>query len=103
MQNGRNVKRFSKKPSTSLEKAPQPPRAYPGAVADADRARRPPLSHPHESGPELTPGDRVEGLGVFGTPTGKVGTVERTNEEDAVVKWDDGGRKRLRQTALKEI
>lgn len=52
---------------------------------------------------ELTPGDRVEGLGNFGKPTGEFGTVERANEEDAVVKWDDDGRTRLGQPSLKKI
>jgi hypothetical protein len=37
--------------------------------------------------PELTPGDRVEGLGNFGKPTDEFGTVERANEDDAIVKW----------------
>jgi hypothetical protein len=39
----------------------------------------------------------------FGIPTGELGTVEQTNEEDAVVKWDDDGRKRLHQPSLKKI
>jgi hypothetical protein len=39
----------------------------------------------------------------FGIPTGELGTVEETNEEDAVVKWDDDGRKRLHQPSLKKI
>jgi hypothetical protein len=51
----------------------------------------------------LTPGDRVEGLGNFGKPTGEFGTFERANEEDAVVKWDDDGRMRLHQPSLKKI
>jgi len=42
-------------------------------------------------------------LGSFGIPTGELGTVEQTNEEDAVVKWDDDGRKRLHQPSLKKI
>jgi hypothetical protein len=54
-----------------------------------DRAKRPPLPEPAATGQELTSGDRVEGLGNFGRPTGEFGTVERTNDEDAVVKWDD--------------
>jgi hypothetical protein len=41
--------------------------------------------------PELSPRDRVEGLGNFGKPNGEFGTVERANEDDAVVKWDDDG------------
>jgi hypothetical protein len=42
-------------------------------------------------------------LGNFGKPTGDLGTVERSNEEDAVVKWDDDGRMRLRQRSLKNL
>jgi hypothetical protein len=86
-----------------LRKAPQPPLSHAGAIPDADRAKRPPLSEPSATGLELTPGDRVEGLGTFGKPTGEIGTVERTNEEDAVVKWDDDGRTRLHQPSLKRI
>ena len=48
--------------------------------------REPPLSEPSATGQELTPGDRVEGLGNFGKPTGEFGTVERANEEDALVR-----------------
>jgi hypothetical protein len=51
----------------------------------------------------LNPGDRVAGLGNFGKPTGELGTVEKTNEEDALVKCDDDGRKRLRQPSLKKV
>ena len=51
----------------------------------------------------MTPGDRVEGLGNFGKPTGEIGTVERANDKDAVVKWDDDGRTRLHQPSLKKI
>ena len=86
-----------------LRKALQPPLSQVGAIPDSDRAKRPPLSEPSAIGQELTPGDRVEGLGTFGKPTGEIGTVERTNEEDAVVKWDDDGRTRLRQPSLKKI
>jgi hypothetical protein len=90
-------------PRPKLRKAPQPPLSYPGSIPDTDRARRPPLSEPSATAQELTPGDRVEGLGNFGKPTGEIGTVERTNEEDAVVKWDDDGRTRLHQPSLKKI
>jgi hypothetical protein len=45
----------------------------------------------------------VEGLGNFGKPTGQLGTVERANEDDAVVKWHDDGRMRLHQPSLKKI
>jgi transcription elongation factor len=52
---------------------------------------------------ELNPGDRVEGLANFGKPTGEFGIVEKTNQEDAVVKWDDDGRMRLGQPWLKNV
>jgi len=90
------------KPIPKLRKAPQPPLAYPGATPDSHRAKRPPLVTPKASKQELDPGDRVEGLGNFGKPTGEVGTVERTNEEDAVVKWDGDGRTRVHQPWLKK-
>ena len=51
----------------------------------------------------LNPGDRVEGSGDFGKPTGEFGTVEQVNEDDAVVKWDDDGRMRLHQPLLKKV
>jgi hypothetical protein len=86
-----------------LPKAPQPPLSYPGATADSDRAKKPPLSGPPATGQELNLGDRVEGLGNFGTPTGEFGTVEQANEDDAVVKWDDNGRMRLHQPSLKKV
>ena len=86
-----------------LRKAPQPPIEYPGAIPDSDRAKKPALSEPAATDQELNPGDRVEGLGDFGKPTGKLGTVEQTNEEDALVKWDGDGRKRLHQPWLKKI
>jgi hypothetical protein len=86
-----------------LSKALQPPLSHPGATADSDRARKPPLSDPAASDEELNPGDRVEGLGDFGKPTGEFGTVEQANEEDAVVKWDDDGRMRLHQPWVKKI
>ena len=86
-----------------LRKALQPPLSHAGAIPDSDRAKRPPLSKAPGTGQELTPGDRVEGLGNFGKPTGEFGTVERANEEDAVVKWDDDGRMRIHQPSLKKI
>ncbi len=86
-----------------LSKFSQPPLSHPGAPPDADRAKRPRLAEPSATGPELNPGDRVEGLGNFGVPTGQLGTVEQANEDDAVVKWDDDGRMRLRQPWLKKI
>jgi len=94
---------ITKKLIPKLCKAPQPPLSHAGAIPDSDRAKRPPLSEPSATGEELTPGDRVEGLGNFGKPTGEIGTVERANEEDAVVKWDHDGRTRLHQPSLKKI
>jgi hypothetical protein len=94
---------ITKKPVPTLRKAPQPPLSHAGAIPDSDRARRPALSELPATGDELTPGDRVEGLGNFGRPTGEFGTVERTNEEDAVVKWDGDGRMRIHQPSLKKI
>ena len=91
-----------KKRIPKLRKAPQPPVPYLGATPDSDRARRPSLVTPQATGQELDPGDRVEGLGNFGKPTGELGTVERTNEDDAVVKWDDDGRTRVHQPWLKQ-
>ena len=93
----------TKKPIPGLRKAPQPPLSYAGAVPDTDRAKRPPLSEPSATGQELTPGDRVEGLGNFGKPTGEFGTVERTNDDDALVKWDGDGRMRMHQPSLKKV
>ena len=95
--------RRTKNPLLKLHKAPQPPLAYRGATPDSDRAKRPPLSEPSATGQELTPGDRVEGLGDFGKATGELGTVERTNEDDAVVKWDNDGRMRVHQPSLKKV
>jgi hypothetical protein len=88
---------------TRLRKSLQPPLSYPGATPDADRARRPPLVDPVATGQKLNLGDRVEGLGDFGKPTGEFGTVEQANEDDAVVKWDDDGRTRLHQPWLKKV
>jgi hypothetical protein len=90
-------------PIPKLPKAPQPPLSHPGAVPDSDRAKKPRLVEPVAAEQELNPGDRVEGLGNFGKPTGEFGTVEQANEDDAVVKWDDDGRMRLRQPWLKKV
>ncbi len=86
-----------------LRKALQPPLSHAGAPADADRAKRPPLVQPPAPDSELNPGDRVEGLADFGKPTGEFGTVEQTNDDDALVKWDDDGRMRLHQLWLKKV
>jgi hypothetical protein len=86
-----------------LRKAPQAPLLYRGATPDSDRAKRPTLVEPAPTKQDLNTGDRVEGLGNFGVPTGEVGTVEKTNEDDALVKWDGNGRMRIRQPWLKKI
>ena len=99
--NGMN--HMTDKPVPKLHKAPQPPLSHPGATPDSDRAKRPPLVEPPATDQELNPGDRVEGLGNFGKPTGEFGTVEQANEDDAVVKWDDDGRMRLHQPSLKKV
>ena len=98
----RNMTHIAHKLTPKLRKAPQPPLSHAGAIPDSDRAKRPPLSEPSSTGLELIPGDRVEGLGNFGKPTGELGTVQQTNEDDALVKWDDDGRTRLQQLRLKK-
>jgi hypothetical protein len=94
---------ITKNPVPKLHKSPQPPLSHPGATPDSDRAKKPPLADPSATDQELNPGDRVEGLGDFGKPTGEFGTVKQANENDAVVKWDDGGRMRLHQPWLKKV
>ena len=98
-----NMSHIADKPTPKLRKAPQPPLSHPGATADADRAKRPSLTHPSATDQEFTSGDRVEGLGNFGTPTGEFGTVQSSNEDDAVVKWDGDGRVRVHQPSLKKV
>jgi hypothetical protein len=97
------MSRIIHKPVPKLQKTPQPPLSRAGATPDSDRARKPPLSEPAATSRGLIPGDRVERLGDFGKPTGEFGMVERTNDDDAVVKWDDDGRKRLPQSSLRKI
>jgi len=86
---------------SKLCKSPQPSLSHAGAIPDSDRVKRPSLARPSAPQPELTPGDCVEGLGNFGKPTAGFGTLERANEDDAVVKWDDDGRTRVHQPWLK--
>lgn len=93
----------TKKPTPKLRRASQPPLSHPGAIPDSNRAKKPPLGDTRPINQGLESGDRVEGLGIFGKPTGEIGTVERANEEDAIVKWDDDGRTRLHQPSLKKI
>ena len=94
---------MTNKPIPKLHKAPQAPLSYPGATADSDRAKKPALAEPSATDQELNPGDRVEGLGDFGKPTGEFGTVHQANEDDAVVKWDYDGRMRVHQPSLKKV
>ena len=89
-------------PIPKLRRASQPPLSHPGSIPDSDRAKKPPLAEPAATDQELNPGDRVEGLGDFGKPTGEFGTAEQANEDDAVVKWDDDGRMRFQQPWLKK-
>jgi hypothetical protein len=98
-----NMAHIANKPTPKLRRAPQPPLSHPGATPDADRAKRPSLAEPPATDQEVTPGDRVESLGNFGTPTGELGTVQQANEDDAVVKWDDDGRVRVHQPSLKKV
>jgi hypothetical protein len=98
-----NMSDSTNNPIAKLHKAPQPPLSHPGATPDSDRARKPPLIEPSATGEELSPGERVEGLGDFGKPTGEFGTVQQANEDDAVVKWDNDGRVRVHQPSLKKI
>jgi hypothetical protein len=98
-----NMTHITDNPVSKLRKASQPPLSHPGATPDSDRAKRPRLADPAANEQELNPGDRVEGLGNFGKPTGEFGTVEQVNEEEAVVKWDGDGRMRLRQVWLKKV
>jgi hypothetical protein len=90
------------RPIPKLRNAPQAPLAYRGATPDSDRARKPRLDEPAAPEHRLNPGDRVEGLGDFGKPTGEFGTVTQVNEDDAVVQWDDDGRRRHGQAWLKK-
>ena len=95
--------RKSNKPTPKLRRAAQPPLSHRGAPPDSDRAKKPALVDPASAGRDLSPGDRVEGLGDFGMPTGEFGTVRQVNEDDALVKWDDDGRIRVHQPSLKKV
>ena len=99
----RNMTHITNNPIPKLHRAPQPPLSHRGAAPDSDRAKKPRLTEPSATDQELIPGDRVEGLGDFGKPTGEFGTVEQANEDDAVVQWDDDGRMRLHQPWLKKV
>lgn len=98
-----DMAKLKNRPLPKLRRTPQPPLAYPGSPPDSDRAKKPSLAEPPATDQEINSGDRVEGLGNFGKQTGEFGTVERTNVDDAVVKWDDDGRTRVHQPRLKKI
>ena len=88
---------------SKLPRAPQPPLSRPGATPDSDRAKKPRLAEPPANDQVLNPGDRVEALDNFGKPSGEFGTVEQTNEDDAVVRWEDAGPMRHHQPWLKKV
>ncbi len=98
-----NMTDITDHPMRKLRIAPQPPLSHRGAAPDSDRARKPRLAEPSATGQQLLFGDRVEALGDFGKPTGQFGTVERTNEDEAVVKWDNNGRIRMHQPWVKKV
>ena len=74
-----------------LRKALEPPPSHPRCDPRIQTAQEPPLSEPAATDQELKPW-RSRRRWDFGKPTGEIGTVEQTNEDDAVVKWDDDGR-----------
>jgi hypothetical protein len=86
-----------------LSDVSRPSSAYPAEIPELDPAQRP--LHPEQSAStqELNPGDRVEVLGSFGKPTGELGTIRETTEDNAVVKWDDDGSTILRLPLIKKI
>jgi len=65
--------RLADTPTPKLSKAPQPSLSQPGATPDSDRAKRPSLVEPPATESELSPRDRVEGLGNFGMPNWAIG------------------------------
>jgi hypothetical protein len=81
---------------------PSPPLLHTGSTPDSERAKKPRLTEPAQ-GEIAVAGDRVKGLGNLGKSTGDIGTVERANEDDAVIKWDDDGRMRVQQPWLTKI
>lgn len=92
-----------KTPTISLPKAAQPPLPCPGATPDSDRAKKPRLVAPAASSHDVKPGDRVEISGNSGNLIGAFGTVEKANEAEALVKWDDDGRGVLPQPLLNKV
>ena len=101
--NEMNMPHVTKDPTPKPDDAPQPPLYNPGTSADTDRAQTPPLPTLPPTNEELKPGDRVMGVEDSGKPTWDFGTVEQANEDDAVVKWDRDGRRKLHQESLQKI
>jgi hypothetical protein len=94
---------ITNEPVPDLREATKPPLTHFRATPNSDRAKRPALVEQPANDRELNPGDRVESLGIFGKPTGELGTVKQTNEDDAVVKWDDDGSTTLRLPLIKKV
>jgi hypothetical protein len=80
------------KATPRLRKASRPPLSRPRATPAGQEATACP---PAAADSELNPGGPRRGLGRL--------RGARANGEDAVVKWDDDGRTRLRQPWLKKV
>jgi hypothetical protein len=89
--------------ASKLRDVSRPSLAYPTELPELDPAQRPPHSEQSAGKQELNPGDRVEVLGSFGKPTGELGTIRETTEDNAVVKWDNDGSTILRLPLIKKI
>jgi hypothetical protein len=89
--------------ASKLRDVSRPSSAYTSEIPEQDPAHRPPHPEQSASTQELNPGDRVEVLGSFGKPTGELGTIRETTEDNAVVKWDDDGSTILRLPLIKKI
>src|SRR5579863_9616505 len=69
-----NMSHTARNSIPKLRKAPQPSLSRPGATPDSDCPKKPSLAELSAGEQELSPGDRVEGLGDFGKPTEEFGT-----------------------------
>jgi len=90
-------------PIPKLHQAPQPPLSRRGAAPDSDRARKPRLTEPFASDEELNPGDRVEGLGDFGKPTGEFAQLRKLTRMTLSSNGMMTANKRLHQPWLKKV
>ena len=88
---------------SDLTKGSERPLLHPGVTPDSARLEKPPLPRPTALHSGLSAGDRVEALGNFGKALGEFGTVEQINDDDAIVKWDNGGRMTLRYPWLTKV